>query len=246
MDPVLYSSMNGSQLDFNRQHIIGNNMANINSPGFKADLFKAQSLFLTGSVTSGEARAVQQQNDTDFSDGPIVNTGNNLDVAIQGSGWFAVQDSKGKEAYTRAGNFHINENGMLVTATNLPVLGDGGPISIPPAQEINIGEDGTISIVPIDGPPGLVATIDRLRLVKLDKNNLIKDTNGLMKLQQGSPAPVADATLTIVSGALEGSNVNSVEQMVNMIASGQEFNSKMKIMGTAESNAQKLAQLLQL
>lgn len=245
MDPLLYNSMNGSRLDFNRQHITGNNMANINKVGFKADLLQAQSLYISGGVQTGEALSVQQENSTDFSDGPLISTGNELDVALQGKAWFAVQDAQGKEAYTRAGNFHITENGMLVTAANQPVLGDGGPISLPPAQRVEIGTDGTISIVPLDGPPGVVAVLDRLKMVKLNSQDLVKDTNGLMKLRQGAKPAEPDASITVVKGALEGSNVNAVEQMVNMIASGQEFNSKMKVMGTADSNAQKLAQLLQ-
>ncbi|ARG97788.1 flagellar basal body rod protein FlgF [Legionella micdadei] len=245
MDPVLYHSMNASQLDFYRQNIIGHNMANINSPGFKADLFRAQSLYVTGSVQSSEALAVAQSNGTDFSDGPLISTGRDLDVAVLGDGWFVVQDSQGKEAYTQAGNFHITENGMLVNGSNRPVIGDGGPISIPPAQRVEIGTDGTISIVPFEGPPGAVVVLDRLKLVKLKSNELYKDADGLMKLTGGGTAQT-DASINVVKGALEGSNVNPVEQMIHMINSGQGFNAKMKIVGAVDSNAQKLAQLLQL
>ncbi|CDZ78137.1 Putative proximal rod protein [Legionella massiliensis] len=245
MDPVLYNSMNGSRVDFYRQQITANNMANINTTGFKADMFAAQSLYINGSVLSGEALAVQQQNGNDFSDGPLMTTGRDLDVAIQGNGWFAVNDSKGKEAYTRAGELHITENGMLVNASKQPVLGDGGPISIPPAQRVEIGTDGTISIVPLEGPPGEVAVIDRIKMVRLKPQEVVKGPDGLMKLAKGGIAP-ADANLVLVKGAIEGSNVNPVEQMVGIINTGQEFNTKMKIMGTADSNAQKLAQLLQL
>jgi flagellar basal-body rod protein FlgF len=245
MDPLLYNSMNGSQLDFYRQQITTNNMANINTAGFKADLFAAQSLTINGAVTTGEALAVQQMNTNDFSDGPLITTGRDLDIALQGNGWFAVQGTNGKEAYSRAGELHITENGMLVNAANQPVLGDGGPISIPPASHIEIGSDGTISIVPLEGEPGEIAVIDRIKLVRLAPKDLIKDSDGLMKLAKGGVAP-ADASITLTKGAIEGSNVNPVQQMVEIINGGQEFNAKMKIMGTADNNAQKLAQLLQL
>lgn len=245
MDPVLYNSMGGSRTDFGRQHITNNNMANINTVGFKADLFQAQSLYMNGLADTSTALPVQQQNGVDFTDGPLMTTGNDLDVAVLGKGWFAIESSKGKEAYTRAGSFHINENGMLVTASGHPVLGDGGPISLPPAQSIDIGTDGTISIVPLDGPPGSIAVLDRLKLVKLKNEDLFKDSDGLMKLQQGAKAET-DASITVVKGALEGSNVNPVEQMINTISAGQGFNEKMKVIGSADNNAQKLAQLLQL
>lgn len=245
MEPVLYNAMNGSQIDLDRQTINSNNLANSNTPGFKADLFQAQSMYIRGSVDVGEAVVVEQENNTDFTDGPLISTGRDLDVAVQGKGWFAVQDSQGKEAYTRAGDFHITENGMLVTASNRPVLGDGGPISIPPAQRIEIGSDGTISIVPLDGDPDALAVLDRLKLVKLDNKDLIKNTDGLMKLKQGGVAP-ADASVVVVKGALEGSNVNSVEQMVNLISNSHEFDAQMKLMQTIDENSTKLAQLLQI
>jgi flagellar basal-body rod protein FlgF len=245
MDPVLYNSMNGSQLDFSRQQITANNMANINTSGFKADLFSAQSLFVRGTVETGEALAVQQVNGNDFSDGPLITTGKDLDIALQGNGWFAVQDARGKEAYSRAGELSITPNGMLVNGTGQPVLGDGGPISIPPAAHVEIGTDGTISIVPLDGVPGEIAVIDRIKLVNLKPTEVVKGPDGLMKLAKGGVAP-ADANIMVTKGAIEGSNVNPVQQMMEMINNGQEFSSKMKLMGTADNNAQKLAQLLQL
>ncbi len=235
--------MSGSQTDFYRQEITGNNMANVHTVGFKADLYQAQSMYVTGAVQNGATHAVRLPNGIDFSDGPLIHTGNDLDVAVRGMGWFAVQDPQGKEAYTKAGDLHVTENGRLVTASNLPVLGDSGPISIPPAQRIEVGTDGTISIVPLEGLPDEIVVLDRLKLVKLDPDNLVKDTTGLMKLKEGALAPT-DASLTVVKGALEGSNVNSIDQMINMIASGQEFNAKTKMMQTADNNAQKLAQLL--
>ncbi|KTD11279.1 flagellar basal-body rod protein FlgF [Legionella jamestowniensis] len=245
MEPVLYNAMHGSQTDFKKQAVSSNNLANINTPGFKADIAQFESMYVTGSVETAEAFVVEGENGTNFTDGELIATGRDLDVAVQGGGWFAVQGADGKEAYTRAGDFHLTENGMLVTAGNKPVLGDGGPISIPPAQRIEIGNDGTISIVPLDGDPNALAVIERLKLVKPDSKNLIKGVDGLMRLRQGGVAPT-DASVVIIKGTLEGSNVNAVEQMVGLISTGREFDAQMKVIQVADENSQKLAQLLQL
>lgn len=243
MDPVLYNTMNGAKLDFNRQALIASNLSNATTPGFKSDLFQAQSMFIKGSGVSGEAIPVIQENGTDFTDGPLMTTGRDLDLAIHGKGWFAIQGQNG-ETYSRAGNFHVDENGMLVDGSRRPVMGDGGPISIPPAQSIEIGEDGTISIVPLDGPPGELAVLDQIKLVKIEPKDMLKNVDGTVSLRKGGLAPV-DSTVTLVKGALEGSNVNSVQEMVHMIATGQDFSSKMRLIEAADSGARKLSGLLQ-
>lgn len=243
MDPVLYNTMNGAKLDFNRQALIASNLANATTTGFKSDLFQAQAMFIKGSTITGEAIPVIQETGTNFTDGPLITTGRDLDLAIHGKGWFAVQGTNG-ETYSRAGNFHVDENGMLVDSSARPVLGDGGPISIPPAQSIEIAEDGTISIVPLDGPPGVLAVLDQLKLVKLEPKDMIKNPDGTVSLRKGGIAPV-DGTVVVVKGALEGSNVNSVQEMVHMIATGQDFSSKMRLIEAADSGARKLGQLIQ-
>ncbi|VEG89766.1 flagellar basal-body rod protein FlgF [Legionella spiritensis] len=243
METILYNIMNGSQSDFTRQTVTANNLANINTPGFKADLYNAQSMYMSASSTEMTAMSVDMPLGNDFSDGELITTGRDLDLAVQGKGWFAVQDGGGKEAYTRAGDFKLTENGLLVTSSGRPVLGDGGPISIPPAQRINIGTDGTISIVPLDGAPNELAVLDRIKLVKAEFKDLIKGSDGLMRLNQGGKA-TTDPSITVIKGALENSNVNAVEQMVSMITAGREFDAHMKVMQTVDENAQRLAQLL--
>lgn len=244
MDTVLYKAMSGAQMDFYRQSLTANNLANVNTPGFKADLFNAQTMYLTGNTLINDTVVIQQPNNSNFTAGGLMTTGRDLDVAIQGEGWFAVQDEGGKEAYTRAGDFKLTENGVLVTASGRPVLGDGGPISIPPAQRIDIGSDGTISIVPLDADPKALAVLDRIKLAKIDRQDLIKGIDGLMRLEKGGIAPT-DPTINVVGGALESSNVNAAEEMVNMITAGREFETQMKIMQSVDENGQRLAQLLQ-
>jgi len=244
MDPILYNAVNGGRVDFKRQEITANNLANINTPGFKADIYNAQTLQMSnaqgGQKISGNSFVSQMDNGIDMLPGEIMTTGRDLDVAIDGEGWMAVQDSQGKEAYTRGGSLHLDVNGQLITASGKAVMGDGGPISIPPAKSIEVGTDGTITIVPLEG--GL-AILDRIKLVQLDKHNVVKNSEGLLQLKQGSAAP-ADSTVRLVNGALEGSNVNAVEQMVNMISAGREYEAHMKLLSTVDTIGQQLAQVL--
>jgi len=244
MDTVLYKATTGSQIDFVKQSLTANNLANINTPGFKADLFQAELQYMQSANGEKEPFTVMKAAGIDATDGAIMTTGRDLDVAIQGEGWFAALDSKGKEGYTRTGSFQLDGNGQLTTGSGKPVLGDGGPIAIPPAKEIHIAGDGTISIVPVGGDSKTLVTVDRLKLVKVDAKDLVRGPEGLLMTQSGKPGEV-DGTIKVVSEALEGSNVNSIEQMVNMIEFSRQFDSQMKMMDTIGQNDQKLAQLLQ-
>lgn len=248
MEPILYKAIIGGRADFDRQAMIANNLANVNTPGFKADLYQAQSMYMSGPNGMGDLQTqsflMQKANGVDTSPGEIIPTGRDLDVAIDGEGWMAVIDSQGREAYTRGGSLRLDVNGQLITASGKKVLGDGGPIAIPPAKSIEIGSDGTITVVPLDGDVKSLAILDRIKLVKLDKSNVFKNDEGLIQLQNGGkPAP--DSNIRLLSGAIEGSNVKAVDQMVAMISAGREFDAHMKILSTVDDNGQKLAQLLQ-
>jgi flagellar basal-body rod protein FlgF len=166
-------------------------------------------------------------------------------VAVDGEGWIGVQAPDGKAAYTRAGDLRLTTNGMLTTGTGLPVLGNSGPIAIPPADKIAIGNDGTISIVPQGGQSATLVEVDRIRLVKSDSRQLEKDRFGLMRQQNGQPAP-QDASVRLVAGALEGSNVNTADALVNMIGLARQFELQIKMMNTASDNASATNQLLRL
>ncbi|HRD70271.1 MAG: flagellar basal-body rod protein FlgF [Legionella sp.] len=246
MDPILYTAIGGGRSDFRRQELIANNLANLNTPGFKADLYQAQTLYMNNSKgmnhPSGQSFVVQGTNGIDLSPGEIMTTGRELDVAIDGMGWMAVKGAGG-ESYTRGGRLKIDVNGQLTTSSGKAVLGDGGPISIPPAKSIEIGSDGTISIVPLDGDGKTLAVLDRIKLVTLDKTNVVKTEEGLLRLKSGGGV-VADPNVVVVGGALEGSNVKAIDQMVGMISAGREFEAQMKILSTADENGQKLAQVL--
>lgn len=247
MDPILYSAVTGGRADFKRQELIANNLANVNTPGFKADLYQAQTMYMNNAQginnPNGQSFVIQTANGIDLSPGDIMTTGRDLDVAIDGNGWMAVRGPNG-EAYARGGSLRLDVNGQLMTASGMAVLGDGGPISIPPSRSIEIGSDGTISIIPLDGDVKTLAVLDRIKLVTLDKNNVIKNEQGLLQLKQGGAA-IADPNIRVLSGAIEGSNVKAVDQMVSMISAGREFDAQMKILSTVDDNGQRLAQVLQ-
>ncbi|WP_133135528.1 flagellar basal-body rod protein FlgF [Legionella rowbothamii] len=246
MDPILYNAANGGRSNFARQEVIANNLANVGTTGFRADMYQAQTLYVQGAKGGnnyGQSFTVQNPSAADFTPGPIVVTGRNLDVAVNGKGWLAVRGSDGKEAYTKAGSLNIDANGFLVTASGKQVIGNGGPISIPPATNIDIGTDGTITIVPTGNGPQSATTVDRIKMVSLDPAGITKGKDGLFQLKNGGVAP-ADNTLKLTSGALEGSNVQAVEQMVAMINAGRDFETHMNLLSTMGENAQKLTQLL--
>lgn len=247
MDPVLYSAVDGGTNDLVRQDIIANNLANLNTPGFKADLYQAQVMYLTdenGMINSdSQSYVVEMPSTVDTTPGEIMMTGNPLDVAVSGNGYMVVQGPNG-DNYTKSGSFHIDAEGQLLTPSGKAVLGEGGPIAIPPARSIEIGSDGTISIVPAEGTANTLVLVDRIRTVSLTGTQLGRTPEGYLTLGAGGAA-VEDPTVQVVRGALEGSNVNAVDQMVRMISANRDFDAQMKIIATVEADADKLAQVLQ-
>lgn len=245
MDRMIYTAMSGAKHILKQQETVAHNLANATSTGFKSQIDSFRAVPVVSKGLDTRAFVVDNTVGTDFKAGVIQTTGRDLDVAIQSEGWLTVQRADGSEGYTRNGSLQINENGLLQTSTGLTVMGDGGPISIPPDTTIGIAKDGTISAI-TDGPtPGPSNILGRLKLVNPDDSNLKRGDDGLFITKNGQPAPV-DANVTVVSGALESSNVNVVETMVNMISLARQFETQMKILENAENNANKASQLLSL
>jgi flagellar basal-body rod protein FlgF len=180
-----------------------------------------------------------------FDQGPMMATGRPLDVAVQGAGWIAVETPDGGEAYTRAGNLQTNANGQLQTAGGLNVQGDGGPLSIPPDNRISIAPDGTVSVVPLFGTPNNVNAVGRIKLVNPPENELVRGGDGLFRLKSGQPAQL-DETVRLATETLEGSNVNPVDSMVNMISLARQFEMQIKMLQTADANAKQASQILSM
>jgi len=245
MDRLIYTAMTGAKHILEQQATNSHNLANATSTGFKAqvDSFRAVPVISDGLPT--RAFVVDATVGADFNPGPIQATNRDLDIAVQGKGWLVVQRPDGSEGFTRNGSLKVSENGLLQTATGLTVMGDGGPISIPPDVIISIAKDGTVSSVSTNTLPGPANTIGRLKLVNPPEANLVRAENGLFVTKDGANVP-ADNNVTIVNGALEGSNVNVVEAMVTMISLARQFETQMKLMQSAENNASKASQLFNL
>jgi flagellar basal-body rod protein FlgF len=245
MDRMIYTAMTGAKHILEQQATTTHNLANVTSTGFKAQVDAFRAVPIIGQGLATRAFVVDSTTGADFSEGAIQHTGRDLDVAVQGKGWLAVQRPDGSEGYTRNGSLKLSENGVLQTASGLTVMGDGGPISIPPDVGITIGKDGTISSVTNNTAPGPSNILGRLKLVNPPESTLVRSEEGLFVTNNGNPAP-ADAEVSVVGGALESSNVNVVDAMVNMISLSRQFEMQMKLLSSAENNADKASQLFNM
>ena len=242
---MIYTAMTGAKHILNQQATNSHNLANVNSTGFRAQIDSFRAVPIVSEGLNTRAFVLDATTGTDFSPGPIQQTGRSLDVAISTKGWLAVQRQDGSEAYTRNGALGINENGMLITSQGLQVMGDGGPISIPPDVTITIASDGTISSVNNLSQPGPTNILGRLKLTNPNEQALVRGEDGLFSLNNQQTAEI-DTSVRITNGALEGSNVNVVHSMVNMISLARQFDVQMKLMQNAENNAAKASQLFNL
>lgn len=245
MDRMLYIAMSGAKEILLAQANTTNNLANANTVGFKRDLEAFKAVPIEGPGYASRVYTQTEGTGTDFTQGPLITTGRPLDVALNGPGWIAVQGPNGQEAYTRAGELKINANGLLTTSQGYPVIGNSGPIAVPPHDKLDIAHDGTITVLPSGQQPNALAVVDRIKLVNPPDANLVKGLDGLMHARNGQPLP-ASADVSLVSGALEGSNVNTVNAMVKMISLARQFEMQVKMMKTAENNDQASAQLIRL
>lgn len=245
MDRATYIAMTGASQMMRAQSEVANNLANANTTGFKAELSAFRSLPVQGAGVPSRINVVDDGSGEDLTPGEMITTGRNLDVAVKGNGWIAVQAPNGSEAYTRAGSLQIDANGLLTDRNGDPVLGDGGPISVPPASHITIGSDGTISIVPQGQTPNTLSSIGRIKLVNPPGKQLQLGADGLMHLQGGGTAP-ADANVQLVSGTLESSNVKPTDMLVRMIELSRQFEMQVRAIHTADNDAQASSKLLQL
>jgi flagellar basal-body rod protein FlgF len=233
MDRMIYVAMSGAKETMLAQSNNSNNLANANAPGFLADLQQFRSMPVFGDGYPTRVYSMSERPGTDFTHGSLEHSGRDLDVAIAGEGWFAVQARDGSEAYTRRGDLRIDSNGLLTTGNGLPVIGNGGPIAIPPAEQIDIGPDGTISIVPLGQSAQEIAVIDRIKMVNPGIDQLQKGDDGLLRMKTGEVA-LADATTHLSTGNLESSNVNIVDSMVDMIELSRRYELQVKMMKTAD------------
>jgi flagellar basal-body rod protein FlgF len=245
MDRMIYTAMTGAKYLMQRQDNLANNLANASTPGFRAEMLALRAMPQQGKAGETRVFAMETTTGADTTAGPVSRTGRELDVAMQGSSWLAVQGSDGSEAYTRAGSLKVDANGALKTQSGLAVLGDGGPIVVPADSEITIASDGTVSATPTSGARSAVVVAGRIKMVTPAQGEIKRSDDGLFRTAGGQPLP-ADERAALIPGALEGSNVNPVEAMVGMISAARQYELQMKLLSTADANSRAAAQLLSL
>ncbi|WP_028671861.1 flagellar basal-body rod protein FlgF [Saccharospirillum impatiens] len=246
MDRALYIAMTGAKNNMMAQTSHSNNLANASTTGFRADWAQARAMPVYGEHYPTRAYSMTERPATDFNDGPLIQTGNELDVAIAGDGFLSVLDAQGNEAYTRRGDLAVTPLGELINSVGQPVLGNGGPIVLPPYEKLEIASDGTISIRPAGAGPNEMLVIDALKVVNPDLQNLDKGTDGLFRPREGDQVLPADPALQVASGFVEGSNVNAVAELTNILAINRQYELQIKMMKASDDVSQAAEQLLRL
>ena len=245
MDRLAYIAMTGARHIMEQQGNVAHNLANATTTGFRAQLDSFRAVPVQGDGLPTRAYVVDSTAGTDFTPGQTQQTGRDLDVAINGKGWLAVQMSDGSEAYTRHGSLKVSENGILQTHDGVNIQGQGGPITIPPDVGITIAKDGTVASIATGIKPGASTILGQIKLVNPPEQNLQRGEDGLFRQKNGVDADT-DPNVEVIGRSLEGSNVNVVEAMVNMIGLARSFESQMSLLKNAENNATKASQLLSL
>ena len=233
MDRLIHTSLSAMRGAMARQTTVANNLANANTVGFRAEIASQRPLWLRGGEFQGRAPASEEVVNADMKAGAFISTGRDLDVAMQGDAMLAVQADDGEESYTRRGDLMIAPSGLLTTGDGVPVMGDGGPITMPPADKIMVGADGKISIVPEGGDPTQMQQVAQLKIVSPKGSEIVKGLDGLFKVRGGGTLPT-DPDAKITQGALEQSNVNTSDALVQMIEASRSWETQIKLLTTAK------------
>jgi flagellar basal-body rod protein FlgF len=243
MDRGLYVAMTGAKQIMQAQAVNNHNIANVSTIGFRADSVAFDSEPIYGPGFATRVNAVAGDAGTDFSAGTMESTGRDLDIAVNGNGFIAVQGTDGKEAYTRAGDLRVSPAGAVTTASGLPVLTEAGPLVIPPSTVVNIGSDGTVSAVPQGSAAFAITQVDRIKLVNPPTTDLQKGDDGLLRLKSGGKAKT-DESVTVTSGMLESSNVNAAQSLINMIELQRMYEFQIKSINSTDTNEQSAERMM--
>ena len=245
MDRLIYVAMTGAREAMKAQATVAQNLANIGTNGFRGFRAEMESVPIEGAGLPSRVNATSVPGSTDFSPGTLVNTDRDLDVAVRGRGWLTVQGQEGQEGYTRAGNLRISATGLLELPTGELVMGNGGPISIPPHEALYIGGDGQISIIPEGQKADTMTDVDRIKLVNPPLEDLSRGPDGLFVLKEGKTA-TADPAVEIVNKHLETSNVNASQALIDMIELSRHYEMQVRAMHTADENDEAASRLMRL
>lgn len=247
MDKALYVAMTGARASLQAQGTVAQNLANADTKGFKAQLAATEAFKIPGEGFPSRVDAMLIQPGFDSRAGTQMVTGRTLDLSLRENNWLAVQAADGSQAYTRNGELAITANGMLVTANGHPVLDEAGnPMAVPPAQSIDIGNDGTVSIIPQGEGPQTMAIVGRMRVVDAQPEQLTRGGDGLMRLADPQTVLPQAGGNSLSTGMLEGSNVDAAGALVQMIQLQRQFEMQVKVIRTGDDMAQSSNQLLRL
>ena len=245
MDRLVYTAMSGLRSQMAAQSTIANNIANASTTGYRADRVSFDRLVLQGSGFESRQLAAEEVEDFDRRAGTIVQTARPLDVAVTSDSWIAVQAADGSEAYTRRGDLSVAASGVLETGDGFPVMGSGGPITVPPHQSIAIADDGTVSIVPPGGDPTQPQVVDKIRLAGAQGSQTAKGLDNLLHVKGGGVLP-EDLDARLQAGALEQSNVNLTEALVDMIENQRSYEVQAGLLKEAKTMDESAASLMRL
>ena len=245
MDRLVYTALSGLRSQMAAQAGIANNIANASTIGYRADRVTFDRMVLDGSPLDTRTMASEEITDADRRAGTIIQTGRPLDVAVTDDSWIAVQAVDGTEAYTRRGDLQVAPSGVLETGDGFPVMGSGGPITVPPHQSITIAGDGTISIVPPGGDPNQPQVLDQIKLVSTQGTDTVKGLDNLLHVRGGGVLP-ADMDATVQSGSLEQSNVNLTKALVDMIENQRSYEVQANLLKEAKAMDESTASLMRL
>jgi flagellar basal-body rod protein FlgF len=245
MDRLIHTSLSAMRANMARQAVTANNVANASTTGFRAEMSSTQPLWIKGAGLPDRAVASEEVQSSDMRGAATVSTGRPLDIAVNGDAMLTVQAENGDEAYTRRGDLMVSASGLLTTGDGHPVLGEGGPVTIPPSDQIRIDNDCTVWIVPAGGDPNAPQKIDRLKLASVVGSDVVKHIDGLFRVRDGGALPT-DPTATVTAGALEGSNVNPTTALVDMIEAARSWDTQIKLLTTARDLDTETASLMRL
>jgi flagellar basal-body rod protein FlgF len=245
MDRLVHTSLSALRGAMARQAATANNLANVNTVGFRGEFAAARPLWVHGQTFDARVLSDEEVQGADMRSGAITETGRNLDVAVDGDAFLTVQAKDGDEAYTRRGDLQMADTGLLTTGEGDPVLGEQGPISIPPADSVKIESDGSVWVVPQGGDASKPQRIDRLKLASPTGSSVVKGLDGLFRVRGGGALP-ADPNAKLKSGALEGSNVEATKALVDMIDASRAWDTQLKLISTARELDGASADLMRL
>ena len=244
MDNLLYIAMSGAKENMNALAVRSNNLANASTIGFKADFENARAMQAYGEGLPTRVFSMAEEPGQNMSSGAIETTGRELDVAVKGDGWIAVEDSNGNEAYTRMGSLVLDQDGTLRTSDGRAVLDESGDhIELPALTKVEINQDGTVGGRPEGEGSEVFEEYQRIKLVNPDRTAMYRGTDGLFRLKSGGTAEQSD-DVRLINGALESSNVNVVDEMTSLIRIQRQYDMQVKLMSTAKEMDESQNQLL--